>query len=272
MNEQQVDISDTEIEQADTPIEEVDDVEVDDVDDGDGVSENEEEADDGKKSDLPKEVEKALKKKDRYNRNLLNRLRETEAKLQQMQVAQSRNTAGNAPKEADFDSYPDFLKATIMHEMEQKLQGTQQKQQVDALTHEQAVIRQQQDEVIGGQVEQLAISSPDFKDVVTKNMAIIDAMPEHISNLVYQIDDAVLGAYALAKEGRLQDLYYMNPQIAAAELLAARYRGNEYIKASTRKVQQSTAPKPISSLRGTRSTTKNIDSMGPDELVKRFIK
>jgi hypothetical protein len=271
MNEQQIDISDTEIEQAAAPIEQVEDDKVDDVEDIDSVSENDEEADEGKKSDLPKEVEKALKKKDRYNRNLLNRLRETEAKLQQLQTAQSRST-NEAPNEADFDSYPDFLKATIMHEMEQKLQGTQQKQQVDALTQEQAVIRQQQDEIISGQVEQLATSSPDFKDVVTKNMAIIDAMPEHISNLVYQIDDAVLGAYALAKEGRLQDLYYMNPQIAAAELLAARYRGNEYIKASTRKVQQSTAPKPISSLRGTRSSTKSIDSMGPDELVKRFIK
>jgi len=224
----------------------------------------EDDADGGK--DIPKEVEKALRKKDRYNRNLLARLRETEAKLQQMQQQPKAQADAGEPQEADFDNYGDFLQAKIMHQVKQEMMGNQREQQEGALTFQQQQIREQQDEIVGSQVETLVNENDDFKNVLQSNMQIVDSMPDHISDLVYQIDNAVVGAYALAKEGRLQDLYSMQPQIAAAEMIAAVQRGNQYLEQGVQ--PRKPAPQPMKSLKGTGNAgSKNLANMSPDQIV-----
>lgn len=246
----------------DVPETDAEDTETDNLDADDG----EDDATEGKEKDIPKEVEKALRKKDRYNRNLLARLRETEAKLLQMQQPSQKQTDSSEPQEKDFDNYGDFLQAKILYQVKQEMSGNQQQQQTQALTLQQQQIRAQQDEIIGGQVETLVSENEDFKSVLQNNLQVVDSMPDHISNLVYQIDNAVIGAYALAKEGRLQDLYSMQPQIAASEMIAAVQRGNQYLAQG--KQPRKPAPQPMKSLKGTGNAgAKNLANMSPDQIV-----
>jgi len=84
---------------------------------------------------------------------------------------------------------------------------------------------------------------------------------------MYEIEDAPAATYALAKEGRLQDLYYMPPHVAAAHLVQAEIRGKQYLQQSTRVQKQ--APQPIGSLKGAgKSSTKSLGQMTPNELDK----
>ncbi len=232
-------------------------------------SEGNEAEDDG--GDITKEmktIKKALNKKNRYIDNQRQRLRNLEAEEQRLKS--SSQEVKQAPQMEKFDSIIDYMKAEQSFTLDQKLAEQAQATQLSRLEAQKQIVRQEQTQAMAETMSELLNSNPDVKTVITKNSSIIQGMPPHIESLMYEIDDAPAATYALAKEGRLQDLYYMPPHIAAAHLVQAEIRGQQYLQQSVRPRQ--TAPEPIGSLKGTGVKQKSISSMSADEIVKRYIK
>lgn len=227
-----------------------------------------EDTEDGVSDDVDKEmktIKKALNKKNRYIDNQRSKIRALEAQMQELR-SQTQNKQP-APQMEKFDSVLDYMKAEQLYNLDEKLAEQAQKQQLDYLQSQQEALRGQQAQAMAETMTELLTSNPDVKTVITQNTHIIQNMPPHIESLMYEINDAPAATYALAKEGRLQDLYFMPPHLAAAHLVQAEIRGAQYLQQSARPKTQ--APEPIGSLKGAgKSSTKQLHQMTPSELDK----
>jgi len=217
-----------------------------------------------------KTVRKALDKRNRYINNQRQRIRDLENKMREMEQGFSQKKA-QAPEMEQFDSVLDYMKADQNYTLEQKLSEQQHNQQLEML-------RSQQDAVIAQQAQEMAVQMseimkhPDVKKTISENANVINQMPPHIERLMVEIDDAPAATYALAKEGRLQDLYYMPPHIAAAHLVQAEIRGQQYLQQESSFSQQPPAqqkqpPKPIGSLKGSGKSSTAIPSLKGEKLL-----
>lgn len=240
--------------------------------DAEGSNESEDSPDDGEftgdtEAEL-KTVRKALDKRNRYINNQRTRIRSLEAEVQKIKDGYSKN-AKPAPQMEQFDSVLDYVRADSNYTLEQKFAEQQQQQQLTALEQQQAAIRLQQDAAIEQGLSELVNTNADVKAVLSQALPVIQAMPQQVGSLLYEIDDAPAAVYALAKEGRLQDLYYMNPYVAAAELVQAQHRGQQYLNATTPQPQQQKPPKPLDGLKGRGSQSgRPLHEKSGDELLK----
>lgn len=235
-----------------------------------GEEPNEAASEDGEIDKEMKTIKKALNKKNRYIDNQRARIRALEAEMQRLQTSYSQNKT-EAPNIEKFDSVLEYMKAEQNHTLDQKLAEQSQKQQLDALKQQQQIARQQQDLSVAENMSEIMASNPDVSKTIRSNAQIIQSMPDHIAALMYEIDNAPAATYALAKEGRLQDIYYMPPHIAANYLVQAEQRGLQYLQQSARP-QPKQAPAPIGSLKGAGKSSKSIGSLSADEIVKKYIK
>ncbi len=251
------------------------------VDDGaeEVVSEKDEEisdaADDGDADDnVDKEmktIKKALNKKNRYIDNLRARNRALQAEMQKLKA--SPNGSVKPPPSMDqFESVLDYVKAENAYELDKRLSEQQSQQQLSLLEQQQAAIRQQQTQAMAQDFAELSSASSEAKAILEQAMPLVGQMPDHLDELFFEIDNAAAAIYALAKEGRLQDVYYMHPHIAAAEIVQAQHRGLQYMANATRQVPQKQPPKPLDGLKGRAKTSRDYKDMSPDEIVKTFIK
>ena len=219
-----------------------------------------------------KVVRKALDKRNRYINSQRNRIRALEAKMEKMR-SEFGSKKSEAPDLEKFDSVIDYMKADQNFTLEQKLAEQTHKAQMSALEQQQQMALQQQAQEVAAQVQELLSSNPDFKNVITSNSNVINAMPPHIEKMFAELDDAPAATYALAKEGRLQSLYSMPPAMAAAHLVQAEIRGQQYLgahvpaKTAIPAATTQQAPKPISSLKGTGKSQKSVEDMSPDQLM-----
>lgn len=214
-----------------------------------------------------KTIKKALNKKNRYIDNQRNRIHALEAEIQKLQKSFSQNVP-EAPNMDKFDSVLEYMKADQNYALEKKFAEQNQAQQLSALQYQQQLARQQQEQSIAENMSELIASNPDVGKTLRGNAEVIQAMPDHIAALMYEIDNAPAATYALAKEGRLQDIYYMPPHIAANYLVQAEQRGLQYLQQSARP-QPKQAPAPIGSLKGAgKSSQKPLGQMSPSELDK----
>lgn len=227
-------------------------------------------SDDGAPDSVDKEmktIKKALNKKNRYIDNQRSKIRALETEMQQLRSTIGQNKKP-APQMEQFDSVLDYVKADSAHLMEQKFTEQQQQQQLSALEQQQLALRAQQDEQLGSEVAELVASNAEAKAILTKNLPVIQAMPKHIEDLLYEIDDAPSAIYALSREGRLQDIYYMNPYVAAAELVQAQNRGQQYLEKAA--APQKQPPKPLDGLKGRGTSSRNEEAMSGLDLLKKY--
>ena len=217
-----------------------------------------------------KTVRKALDKRNRYINNQRNRIRALEAELNKMKEGFGKDSPA-APDLNKFDSVIDYMKADNKHLIEQHLAEQAHKAQLAALEQQKAAVIEQRTQEVATHVQELLSSNQDFAKTVRDNAALIENMPSHVEGLMMEIDNPAAATYALAKEGRLNDLYYMPPELAAAHLVQAEIRGQQYLQQSAPKQTQS-APKPIGSLKGSGKSSKSYADMSAEELAKRFLK
>lgn len=267
LNVQETEVTEETADVAEVP--ENDDAAVE-VQDDHGGEEHQEQTADGEL----KTVRKALDKRNRYINNQRNRIRALEAEIEKLKEGFGKDSAA-APDMESFDSVIEYMKADQTHTLDQKFAEQAHKGQLAQLEQQKAAVIEQRTVEIATEVNELLSSNEDFKQVVTGNFAVLDQMPEHIEGLMMEIDDAPAATYALLKEGRLQDVYHMPPHIAAAHLVQAEIRGQQYLQQSAPKQtqqHQQQAPKPIGSLKGSGKSTKSYADMSADELAKRFLK
>lgn len=212
-------------------------------------------------------VRKALEKRNRYINNQRNRIRSLESEIEKLKTNIGQNKQ-NAPDMDKFESVLDYMKADQNFNLEQKLAEQAQAAKIAALEQQQSMAIEQQAEAVAAHVNELLSSNPEFKSVISANVQVIQSMPEHIEKLMLEIDDAPAATYALAKEGRLASVYSMPPHLAAAHIVQAEIRGQQYLRQTPKQSTQQ-APKPIGSLKGTgRTSNPPLHEMTPDQLMK----
>ncbi len=226
-------------------------------------------------------LKKALRKKNRYTDNLRSRLRALEAEHEKLK---SQSFTKEAPKMEGFESVLDYMKAENQHMLEKYTSEAEQKMKLSAVEQQKTAIRAQQDQRFEAGINQIVSASPENMSVITEAMPIFQSMPKHIEDFLYEIDDAPAAVFALAREGRLEDVFYMHPQIAATELVNAQARGQRYlqekpsgssVQASVPQSAQATTVqphKPLAGVRGQGKSSQKLSEMSPDDLVKIFIK
>lgn len=247
------------------------------VDDGaEVVSENDDvssdAADDGASDDnVDKEmktIKKALNKKNRYIDNLRARNRALDAEIQKLKT--SNGSDKKPPEMEQFESVLDYVKAENAYELDKRFTEQQTQQQLSHLEAQQNAIRQQQTQAMAEDFAELSSISSEAKAVLEQAIPVIGQMPPHLESLFYEIDNAPAAIYALQKEGRLQDIFHVNPYVAAAEIVQAQHRGLQYLAQATKQQPAfKQPPKPLDGLKGrATSTGRPLHEKSPDELMK----
>ena len=222
--------------------------------------------DDDNSDDLPKNVKKALEKNKRYIRNLREREKGLLAEIEKLKSQEFKPKELN---EAEFEgTYGEFIKQQALEEMRAELGQNQQKQQLDQLTLKQQELMMEQSNMVAQEAAGFAKQSQDFAKVVSENANAFDVLPEQVQKLFFDLETPSLAAYALAKDGKIENLANMSPYMAAQEIYAAQSRGQQYLQQTSKKTV-SNAPAPVNGVRGGANTQKNEKSI-VDGLMKEL--
>lgn len=206
-------------------------------------------------------LEGAVRKKDAIYHQTTQRLAELEKQLQELTKPKSTE-----PKEEDFETYGDYLKAVAKHRPEGKPEQVDPKKiQEQAFQQaQQQLYYQQRESAVVEQTQKAMQEIPGFEQMFQEHSDILDSFPPAIEMAFLEADNAPLAFYALAKEGKLEHIAQMTPTRAAYEIAAAQIRGEQMLKGP----KVSSAPQPIKGSKGTSGGSKPLTEMSTDELLK----
>lgn len=207
----------------------------------------------------------------RYNQKMAKlRLKQENAELKaqldqlkQAPKAQEQANPDGKPDITQFDDHMDYLEALADWKLDQRLKSAPQPTQ-PAIDPQKA----QRFQELASKETELAKQIPDYTQVVYQDNAyIMNNMPKPLAEALLRTDNASLALYALAKEGRLEDLEDMSPLEVGIEVGQAVERGKGYLTQRTQE-KVTNAPAPISkSGRTSVSLSPSITKMDARELV-----
>jgi hypothetical protein len=213
---------------------------------------------------FPKKAVNAISRRDKKiaqaraeNQRLMQELAEfkkqTEAKAE----------APQRPDADSFDTFDDYIEALVdwKHGQPKTDEQPAQEQYTPEQIQEQ-VHYQQRAVAVDNRDAELVSKLPDYEQVKNENSDILTSFSADIVKAVYEMDDAPLALYALAKEGRLESLASMSPTKAAMELAKAEVKGQQYLQR-----KPSAAPAPIRGVKGVSHNSKSLNNMSADEIV-----
>mgnify|MGYP001547769859 CR=1 FL=1 len=225
---------------------------VEDDNSGDKGQSDDSEAGQQEEVEFPKKAINALNRKNKQINKLRAQMRELEAKLnEQPNVSEAKEINSD-----DFENYGDYINAQVEALVEQKTKQSQADMHKQQLTQQQEYLKAQRDQFIIEQAQEMSQTLTDLPDVWSQNAQTLDSLPEQISDIFYNIENAPAAIYTLAKEGKLESLMYMNPAVAAYEIINAQNKGLELFSKPQKRVSQ--APTPISKAKGTGSFKKQL--------------
>lgn len=225
------------------------------------------------KSANEKKLENALsRQKKRANKY---RAENREIKRQQAEFEQKRQSspASKEPNPDDYNSYGDYLKARQDWTFESHTKKQEDAKTETEFTGKKQTIQAEQARLFVEERDAFVSTTPDAAEVFKSCKAELDALPQDIVDMIFDLDNPVAALYTLAKEGRLENIAHMGPMVAAAELVAAQSRGaqtvNRVSEVSEDTPQNSQAPRPMAPAKGAgTSTSKSLDTMSARDLVK----
>ena len=234
----------------------------------DNEEQDEEQLDDTTDDVFPKKAVNAIDRRNKkivklkgQNQEIRNQMRQMEQSYQNLMEAKA------APQEDDFDNYGDLLDARAKHNIEEQFTSRERAQLEAAYNDKQSQLQQIKAQNLTEQVNEVSSAIPDFMEVKTQYDAVLDSFPQEIAEVFLDADNAPLAFYTLAKEGRLEDLAYMQPAHAAIVLAHAQERGRSFLNEPKKPIPTTKAPKPMTSVKGTGSQSKNLAQMSGDELM-----
>jgi hypothetical protein len=213
---------------------------------------------------FPKKAVNAISRRDKQIGKLKAQHEQLVAELERLRTQQATKPTpqptDGAPREADFETYAEYLEARQDWKMEQKLAEIDSKtKQATQTNQEQAYydsLHKQTEQKLASFVDEV----PDAQSVFDEYADVIDACPDNIYKLFLESGDAPLAAYNLAKQGKLEDVLQMSHAKAAIEI--GRALAQAAIKPKTK------APTPLPASRGSVPSGKSLDNMSGDELLK----
>lgn len=241
----------------DAPATKVPDVDNDGMEDqqefhSEGVEQNNAPDDSENDVEFPKKAVNALNRKNKQISKLRAQMRELEAKLNENQAPKEKKVLNPD----DFESYGDYINAQVEALVDQKTHQSQTDMQKAHIAQQKQVLQAQRDQYILEQAKEASKTLTDLPYVWQQNAEVLDALPKDVADIFYSIDNAPAAIYMLAKEGKLQDLMYANPAVAAYEIVTAQNKGLEMLSRPAQRVSR--APEPIAKAKGNGSVKKQL--------------
>jgi len=202
--------------------------------------------------EFPKKAINALNRKDKKINKLRAQLRELEAEKQK--VPEKHEASEINPDE--YENYGDYINAQVKSLVDQQTEQSKIDMQKQQIEQQQQALKDQHHNHIIEQANEASQVFSDLPQVWQENAALLDSLPEGVTDIFYSIDNAPAAVYTLAKEGKLESLMYANPAVAAYEIINAQNKGLEAL--SKPQVRQSQAPTPIAKAKGTGTVKKQL--------------
>lgn len=207
---------------------------------------------------LPKKAINAIQKRDKkiakLNYEYKQAMKELEA-LKQPKAEEKKEALSTD----SFETLEDYMEALI----DTKVKKGEKETPKEEFSPEQVAYYNSRQEVVAKERGELALKLPDFDDLITNNIGVIDAFSEDIAGVILDSETPTLALYTLAKEDRLFDLTEMTVAQAARAIAQAEIRGQKYLKPAI-----TNAPAPIGGGRGkSTNISKPLNDKSPDELL-----
>ena len=224
---------------------------------------------------FPKKAVNALSKKEKTINKLKAKLDEQNKLIAEFEA--KRKDPESQPKieqlDADkYETYDDYIKAlveqqttTLNHKDRFEQEEATLNQQKNAVHQEYIAARE---DALAEQAQTMMAEIPDMTELLQSQGHAFDAMPDEVAQIFYEIDNAPAAAYVLAKEGKLERLGSLPVAVAAAEIVRAQDRFEQY---KPKAKQTTNAPAPIQAAKAKGgSPTKKLEDMSTEELLKKF--
>lgn len=195
------------------------------------------------------------------------------AELTRLKAERENKAAEPAyPKMEDFDSVELYVQAVAKHEAqshnrpapkEAGLTPQQQQEQIAVQARLRPVTVDANGEpmaAIDVEAAKFAELVPDAAEAFEEAMDTLRDLPQHTQRMLVLAQNGPQAVYNLHKEGRLEYLGYLPPEIAALEIQRA---GSTGARAAVSK-----APTPIAAAKGNVAGVKSPDNMSSKELMK----
>ncbi len=234
---------------------------------------NQETDDVSKKPDselTPEQLEKReANRQSHLNRKLAKqRLREEnlqlKAKLSELEqkytAPKVESAPSDYPKEENYESIIDYMKAVAKYEAKQEYQAANKSEtqaSAENPLRTQAITK----------IKTFVESNPEYAALERQNLQTLQTIPEDIQQAFFKTENPQLALYALMKEDSLDDLYDIAPEDLRYFIGRAEERGKSYLSPVKR---ATSASAPIEALKGTGRATKDLNSMSIPELMKKF--
>lgn len=209
-------------------------------------------------------LENSRKKKDWQLAETNKQLAELNRKIQEYEAKQNQP---KEPSEDDFDNYGDYLKAVARYKPQQEKAEPLDPNKIKEQAFQEAQQKFYYDQRVNhvAQQAQKAIAdSPELSGLLDEYSDVLDSYPPAIEMAFLESDNAPAAFYALAKEGKLEQLAHMTPTRAAHEIALAQVRGENMLKAS----KMSKAPAPIQGAKPITPSGRDLNAMSGKELRK----
>lgn len=215
-----------------------------------------------------KKLLNAMSHRDRRIGKLTAQRYETEAKIRQLEEQLAKyNTKdvpkSTAPETSKFDNYEDYLVALADYKVNEKLTESEKKrQQEQSQVHEntrhvERVAHLEENDIAARE------HFPDFENVFKENEPVIMDAPDHVKKAFLEADNPAYAFYALAKEGKLEDLFTMSPYQVVSTI--GKYEDKGLALSKTKQVTK--APAPLAPAKGTGGSGKSLNSMSGNDLL-----
>lgn len=223
----------------------------------------------------PKAAENALSRAKRNTAKYKAQYQELQARHSDLEarLAKLENPAPKEPREEDYDTYGDFIKAYARFNPN----GAQNEQpQEKPLSRDEAIQQAREQLELQKRIDdsskiadKLMAEVPEYKAMYAEYSDIFEDIPVGTRHALLSLENPPAAFYALAKEGLIEQLPNLPPMQATIVLARAEVRGEQMIAA--RKSHTTKAPTPMKGVNGSGSS-KSMSDMTPDEIIKKYIK
>ena len=215
---------------------------------------------------FPKKAVNALNRAKREKRQLRAQVRELEAKLSELKAF--KPDASTAPDPNKFETYTDFNEANVKHQIRAAMEEAQNKGKLEALESQRALIQEKRNQELNMVAVETAKQVPDLAPVISQYAPVLESLGSELTDVIYEMDNAPLAIYTLAKEGILEDVLSAPTPIATVHLMNAQARGGQTLSRRAAKPNVTAAPEPIRAAKGTGVNTKPLHALSGDDIMK----
>jgi len=216
---------------------------------------------------FPKKAVNAISRRDKQIGKLHAERAALKAELNKYREQQTQSAAQPLREESFDGNYGEYLKAQAKQEyqQEQAARTKEQEQQSFDSAREEWTARRNSEVV--SKVDELMKTVPDYQQVFIENKDVLLDLSPELERAFLESDAPELAFYALAKEGRLDELFAPNITLARAAMIIAKAEARGEVLSKAKPVTKT--PAPIEGLKGTGSSNKRISAeSSPQELLK----